>query len=547
MKLHGVVLAFFVSALAGPGLAQSEQGITQSRAMSPTAKADALLAAFTKDKPGLSVLVAREGKPVYERISGMADLEQGTPATAATRFHLASVSKQFTAFAVLQLAKAGKVDLNADIHTYLPELADYGAKITVSDLVHHTSGLRDQWELEILSGTSLDSLIRQKALMAMAVSQKALNFAPGTEWRYSNTNYVLLAEIVARTSGLSFKQYMRERVFDPLGMKDTFVYDNANDLMPNRAVSYFFDPAGVAHLIRLNYSNYGPTSVNSTARDLMKWSDELLHPKVFDAALVRSAEEPGRLRDGRALHYAFGMARMTVGGHSALTHTGADAAYRTLIASFPAEDATVVVLSSGNADVGKIADELTDAFLGVGAAAPPVVPAELERITALAGYYANDWAPGFDLRIDGDKLVRGQGPARREAKFLKDGDFYFGDPSDRFHRRPDGVLEEQNVVSGLPVIHRPAKRVTPQPADLGGIAGVYHSDELDVTYRVSVVGNGLMFSSLRSDPMPFFPADANHFENPQVRIAILRDPSGKVFGLTVATGRVRDLRFSKTG
>ena len=554
MNLRALAPVLLLMACAAPAQALAQgsappgaAAATPAQLQSPTVRADALLAAYTASKPGLSVLVARGGRPVYERTSGMADLEQGAPLTPASRFNLASVSKQFTAFAILQLAKAGKVDLDADIRTYLPELPDYGAKVTVSDLVHHTSGLRDDFELLFLSGISIDGLIRQKAVVAMVANQKALNFKPGTDWRYSNTNYILLAEIVARASGMPFKQYMRTKVFDPLGMKDTFVFDNPSDLIPNRAASYFVDPAGVAHLIRLNYASYGSSGVNSTARDLLKWSNELLHPQVFDPALVCSAEAPGRLSDGRLIRYAFGMARNAVGGHSALTHSGADAAFRALIASFPAEDASVVVLSSGAADVGRIADSLTEIFLGPGAPPPPAVAPGADRVAALAGYYVNDWGPGFDLRAEAGKLVMGQGPARREAKFLKTGDFYFADPANSYHRRADGVLEELNVLSGSVVTHRPAKRVTPQPADLAAMTGVYRSDELDVTFRAAVLGAGLMFTSLRSDPMPVFPADSDHFENPLVRIGILRDAAGHVSGLTVATGRVRDLRFRKIG
>jgi CubicO group peptidase (beta-lactamase class C family) len=530
----------FVALAALPGTASAQASPLQT----PSTKADALLAAFTVDKPGIAVLVARGGQVIYERDLGAADLEYGVPITPASRFHVASVSKQFTAFAVLQLAQAGKIDLDADIHTYLPELADYGAKVTVSELVHHTSGLRDQWELLILSGTSIDSLIRQKAIVAMAASQKGLNFTPGTDFRYSNTGYSLLAEIVARTSGMPFKQYMRDHVFAPLGMNDTLVYDNAGDVMPNRAMSYVVDPAGVTHLARLNYANYGATSVHSTTRDLLKWSRELLHPTVFDPGLVHAAEQPGRLSDGRPLNYAFGMANLPVGGHRALTHNGADAGYRALIASFPVEDATIVVLSNGGADVSKIADGLAEAFLGAGPATPPVAP-DPAQIAKLAGYYVDDWTPGFDLRPENGKLIYVQGLFRHEVSFLPDGSFYLFNPSGRFRARPDGALEERIALSGLTVTHRRANRVKPSPAELAALAGTYHSDELDVTYRVSVAGTGLVLTSLRSDPIPFFPADADHFENPQARLSVLRDASGKITALSIGTGRIKGLRFTK--
>jgi CubicO group peptidase (beta-lactamase class C family) len=237
-----------------------------------------LLAPFGADKPGLAALVSVGGEPVFERYLGGADLEHGVAVSASTRFHVASVSKQFTAFAVLLEATAGRVDLSADVHVYLPELADYDATVTVSDLVHHTGGLRDQWELMMLSGTPLDGLIRQSAILAMAASQKGLNFPPGTAFRYCNTGYSLLAEIVARTSGTRFPRYLKERLFAPLGMNETLVYGDAAHLVPDRAMSYRFNRNGEVRQARLNYSNYGATSLQSTPRDLARWARELMHP-----------------------------------------------------------------------------------------------------------------------------------------------------------------------------------------------------------------------------------------------------------------------------
>lgn len=545
MKLFTTIAALAALSLAAPAGAQA-QG-RGPEAQSPQARADALLAAYTPDRPGLAVLVARGGQVIYERNLGAADLEHGISITAASRFHVASVSKQFTAFAILQQVKAGKVDLDADIHTYLPELADFGAKITVSDLIHHTSGLRDQWDLEVLSGTSMDSLIRQKALVAMAANQRGLNFAPGTDYRYSNTGYSLLAEIVARTSGVPFAQYMREHIFAPLGMNDTLIYDNARDILPNRAMSYSVDAAGVAHLARLNYANYGATSLHTTTHDLLKWSRELLHPAVFDPALVRAAEQPGRLRDGTPMRYAFGMEASTVGGHRALTHGGADAGYRSLIASFPAEDASLVVFSNGAANVGKIGADLAEIFLGP--APPPPAPAapDSARMARLAGVYVNDWGPGFELKPDGGKLYLQPAGPRAEAVLLPDSDFYVGSPDNRYTVRADGALVEHVATGGSTVVHRKVVRAAPSPSELAALAGTYHSEELDVTYKAVVSGRGLMLTSLRADPLVFVPADADHFENERARLGVLRDSGGRVTGLSFATGRVRDLRFARVG
>ena len=272
-------------------------------AADPAARADTLLGTRGLDRPGLAVLVARHGQIIYERNLGAADIEHSAPVTAATRFHIASISKQFTAFAATKLAFEHKLSLDADIRLYLPELADLGAKITVSDLIHHTSGLRDQVELMVLAGTPIEGLVEQRAALAMNFHQTGLNFAPGTDFRYSNANYTLLAEIVARVSGVSFREYLRREVFAPLGMTDSYLSDVATEIVPDRATGYTDEGTGVRRAL-LNYAIYGSTGVWSTPRDLLKWGRELLHPKVLDPALVRALETPGHLAGGAPMTYA---------------------------------------------------------------------------------------------------------------------------------------------------------------------------------------------------------------------------------------------------
>jgi CubicO group peptidase (beta-lactamase class C family) len=512
---------------------------------SASKRLETLLAPFTPDKPGLAALVTVGGEVAFERYLGGADLEHGVPVTAATRFHVASVSKQFTAFAVLLEARAGRLDLDADIHAYLPELADYGALVTVSDLAHHTGGLRDQWELMMLSGTPLDGLIKQGAIVAMAARQKGLNFEPGTDYHYSNTGYSLLAEIVRRTSGKTFAQYLDEAVFAPLGMRDTLVYGDASQLLRERAMSYRFDADGTVRLARLNYSNYGATSLNTTPRDLAKWTRELLHPSVFPADLITAMTTPGTLRDGTPMNYGFGIVRDVLWGRPALTHGGADAGYRALCDSFPADDASVIVFSNGQADVGAIGRALADAFLPPGPlAGEPETPdpATLER---LAGYYVSGWGPGLTLRAEGGKLIASTGGAPVEAKFLANGDFYLHSPSQAFASRPDGDLAEAQGVGGVPVLHRRAARVEPSTADLAPLAGRYRSDEIDSTYQLAVGDGGLTLTSLRFAPLKLTPADHDAFDGPGMRLSVRRDDGGAVCGFTVATGRVRGLPFQK--
>jgi CubicO group peptidase (beta-lactamase class C family) len=512
---------------------------------SAAGRLDELLAPFAADKPGLAARVTVGGEAVFERCLGAADLEHDVPVTAATRFHVASVSKQFTAFAVLLEATAGRVDLEADIHAYLPELADYGAKVTVSDLVHHTGGLRDQWELMMLSGTPLDGLIRHSAILAMAARQTALNFPPGTDFRYSNTGYSLLAEIVARTSGKPFARYLEEAVFAPLGMSDTLVYGDAARLLPDRAMSYRFNARRELRLARLNYSNYGATSLQSTPRDLAKWAGELLHPHVFGRDLIARMTSPGTLRDGTPLNYGFGIMRDVLAGRPALTHAGGDAGYRAAFDCFPDDDASVIVLSNGQADVGAIARALADAFLSPAPAPQPVAP-DPATLAGLAGYFVSGWGPGLALQAtDGKLTAGGAGAPSVEAKFLPNGDFYFNAPAYRFSPSAGGDLAETQGVGGLQLLHRRVDRVAPAATELAALAGRYRSDEIDSTYDVAVDEGGLVLSCLRFQPLKLVPADRDAFDGPWVRLSVLRDAAGAPAGFTIATGRLRGLRFRR--
>jgi CubicO group peptidase (beta-lactamase class C family) len=506
-----------------------------------------LLAPFAADKPGLAALVTVGGDAVFERYLGGADLEHGVPVTASTRFHVASVSKQFTAFASLGVATPGRVDLAADIHAYLPELADYRATVTVSDLVHHTSGLRDQWELMMLSGTPLDGLIRQSAILAMAASQRGLNFPPGTAFRYSNTGYTLLAEIVERTSGTRFPRYLEQQVFIPLGMTETLVYGDAAHLVPGRAMSYRFNRNGEVRQARLNYSNYGATSLQSTPRDLAKWARELMHPAVFGAKLIATMTAPGALRDGAPLSYGFGIVRDTIGGRRALNHDGGDAGYRAFFTCFPDDDASVIVCANGQADTGAIGRALADAFLTPAPSPPAALPPDAAALDALAGDYVNDWGPGITLKAtDGKLMMHGRGPAV-EVKFLPDGDFYPYTPAYAFSPRSEGVLAEGQGVGGSPLLHRRAERVKPSPESLAALAGTYRCDEIDSTYRLAPGEGGLRLSCLRFAPLTLVPADADAFDGPFMRLELTRDGGGAPSGFTVATGRVRGLAFRKIG
>jgi len=210
---------------------------TTAPARSLEQQVDALFARWRQPgTPGAVVEVIRDGKVLLSKGYGMADLERHAPLTPASRIAIGSNSKQFTAFCIHLLAQDGKLALDDDIHRYLPELPDYGTKITIRHLLHHTSGLRDYFELLFLTGTHGDDVITEDDALTVVERQHALNFAPGAEHLYSNTGYLLLGQIVARVSGKPLAEFARERIFAPLGMTHTQFQHGYGTLVPDRAL-----------------------------------------------------------------------------------------------------------------------------------------------------------------------------------------------------------------------------------------------------------------------------------------------------------------------
>lgn len=541
-------MRYWIGLCAAFALACTSPALSQAR--DATLAADRLFGTMAADRPGAVVLVKRGDTTLYLKAFGGADLEQGIAITPNTRFHVASVSKQFTALAVALLAKEGRIDLNADVRTYLPELPDLGARINVVDLLHHTSGLRDQWDLLTLSGTNIQSLLTQDAILALVRAQRELSFPPRTEFRYSNTGYSLAAEIVARASGMSFREFVKQRIFDPLKMTDSLIYDDASQIVSGRAQSYAVTRTGGVELRRLNFSNYGATSMITTAADLHKWSRELLHPQIFDTSLIHSMQVPARLTGGNPSNYGLGVYKATIRGREAVMHTGSDAGYRALIATYAADGLSIVILSNGSADLLPIHEALVGIF-GTGAVAPQAdfVP-DAQTLASLAGYYASGWGAGMELRVDGGQLVRVAGGAPGPATFKVDGTIELSLPLTRFRivRAATGqvtALEELSLVG--PIIRY--DRVEKRPIgidELRAVAGKYRSEELDITYTLAMTGNGLTMSNLQSpEPRPLKPVRPGWFDTASGRITILRGADGKPTAFLLTAGRSRNIRFDR--
>src|SRR5688572_2318957 len=243
------------------------------RAQDPrSARVDSIFASLAvPGSPGCAVGVMQDGKLAYGRGYGSANLDNSVPIDTRSVFYLASVSKQVTAFAVALAVQEGKLSFDDDVRKYIPELPDYGTPFTIRNLIHHTSGVRDYLTLIPLSGRRADDAWTDPALLALVTRQKALNFAPGTEFLYSNTGYVLLAEIVKRATGQSLRQYADARIFQPLGMRDTHFHDDAGVIVPRRVIGYTRTPDGWRMNHWFSFDKVGDGGLYSTIDDLAKW------------------------------------------------------------------------------------------------------------------------------------------------------------------------------------------------------------------------------------------------------------------------------------
>lgn len=316
---------------------------------------DRLFSGYNSNTPGAAVAVVKDGKIIFKKGYGTANLEYDLPITPKTVFHVASVSKQFTAFSVYLLEKQGRISFEDDIRKYIPEVPDFGKTVKIKHLLAHTSGIRDQWALLTLAGWRMDDIITTEHILKVIGRQKELNFEPGSAFSYSNSGYTLLAEVVKRVSGKTFAEYTEENIFEPLGMNDTLFYDDFNKIIKNRAYSYEIEN-GTYKKKNLNYSNVGATSLLTTVGDLSKWALNFEKTVVGDPDLIAGFNEPSMLDNGQPVLYAVingensyhakGQFTRNYRGVNLLNHGGHDAGFRAFLLRFPEKKLSIIILSN---------------------------------------------------------------------------------------------------------------------------------------------------------------------------------------------------------
>jgi CubicO group peptidase (beta-lactamase class C family) len=348
----------------------------------PEAKqVDAIFADLSKPgSPGCALAVARNAKIIYEKGYGLANIEEDVAITPRSVFDIGSTSKQFTASSILLLEKQGKLSVDDDVRKYIPELPNYGHKITILNLLNHTSGLRDYLALFELAGVNIDSVTTDEDALAIIARQKSLNFDPGTQWLYSNSGFFLLSIIVKRASGKSLPEFAAENIFSPLEMKATAYRDDHTRIVPNRALAYDSKEKGGGFVLDISYfEQTGDGAVHTSVEDLLKWDENFYSAKVGGPAFLTELQEPGKLNDGKSLDYAKGLSVHNYRGLSVVEHGGSWGGYRAQLLRFPGQHFSVVCLCNlANTNPEKRAEKVADIFLASEMKQPKEAPKERE-------------------------------------------------------------------------------------------------------------------------------------------------------------------------
>jgi CubicO group peptidase (beta-lactamase class C family) len=500
--------------------------------------------------PGCALGVSRNGRVAYEHGYGMANLETATPIRPGTIFHVASVSKQFTAMAIMLLAGEGKLSVDDDIRKYIPEIPNYGTTITIHHLLTHTSGLRDQWELLALArGRFEENRITEADVMDIVPRQKALNFTPGAEYLYSNTGFTLLGVIVKRVSGKSLREFADERIFKPLAMTGTHFHDDYTMLVPGRASAYA--PVRTGWRVSIpNFDVYGATSLFTTVGDLLKWEANFDAPVVGTRAIIDQMQTRARLTNGDSVNYGFGLTVGTYRGVREIGHNGADAGYRSAVTRFPDHGLAIAIECNGaTANTTALAHGVADVYLAGAlaavqqAGAPVAVPVSPDVLRRRAGAYIqpNTMATIETSFRDGNLIAgRTAGPVLVPTS---DRTMRFAGSTTEF-TFTDGDRPSVDVLDpGQHPIHfegRAPAVVT--PTALAAYAGDYFSEELDARYRVTAGDSTITLRTGTGSGISGRPVFLDVFAGGGYTIQFARKGSA-VTGFDVTNSRMRHVRF----
>ena len=527
----------------------------------PVARIDSVFLDMNRsDRPGCTLGIFAHGDIAYANGYGMANLEYGIALQPRSVFHIASISKQFTAFAVELLVSEDSVSWNDDIRTYVPEISEYEHPVTLRHLAHHMSGIRDQWDLLHMAGWRWEAdLVTQANALDVMSRQTALNFEPGAEYLYSNSGFTLLAVVVERVSGVTLREFAHERIFAPLGMTSTHFHDDHETIVPDRAYGYRSHPDEGWKISIPDFAIVGASSLFTTVEDMAKWDRNLRDHIIGDDALYDRFLDRGILNNGDTLTYAHGITVSNYRGQTAIGHGGADAGYRTNYMRLPDLDVGIVSFcnfarANPSAYVQRVADILMEDVLDP--AAEDETPPEIDTarwgssFEAMRGFYRDP------LRDTPLHVWTHEGRARLTRGFGRDSSGLLMVPvgNDRYFLWPGDDTITVKMRDGRPDTMLATNRgytfvgLAVTDVDPDDYVGLYWSDELGTEYRVeadTTNAGGIAMVHRTQDTDRFRPAFRDGFWSGGDWLTFVRDRRGRVTGFTWSNGRVRKVAFAR--
>jgi CubicO group peptidase (beta-lactamase class C family) len=517
--------------------------------------------------PGGAIAIVKEGKLIFKKGYGCADLENAVAMTPSTKVYMASISKQFTGYCVAKLIKDGKLALDDDIRKYIPEMPRFRKPMKVRDLVYQKSGLRDLYGLLPLTGFPLNSYVSNNDVLKILYKQRDLNFLPGEEWEYSNTNYFLLAEMTKRITGVSFKEWAAKAVFIPLNMRNTFFVDSIETIIPSRANSYHQNKEG-------SYSNdpfldvtVGHTGLYSTAEDMSKWLIHLHDMSQQGDPTLAVMLQTDTLNNGRVIrNYSFGLFKTS---DRALNywHRGSLFGYKSIISYYPEKDFGLVIAGNVNTfNRRAYAREVTRLFY------PDIVPAtanpqsasvladSLKQKTILVdqqtlrkyeGQYVVDSMTVYRIDVRNNSLALSEVSVSSVVNLTPVAHNQF--------RNAEGTLLVGFAENNLGVVDKmfyqessteaTGKRAEVlSTADEDEIVGTYYNDELEISIKIAKASKGLEASNLMLGKIDLYPTYEDQFRCDHdffSSMSLYRNSKKHVEGFLVNGFTVRNLKFLK--
>lgn len=530
----------------------SSKALSQSLPDTTIARIDQLLSKWnTSSAPGCAAGIIRDTQLIYAKGFGLANLETNTPITPSTVFYMCSVSKQFTGYAIAMLVNDGRINLDEKIQTYLPWLSDFGGQhISVRHLLHHTSGIRDDIWLSDIYGLGLNGMLTEDQAIRLLQKQRTLNFTPGEKFSYSNSNYVLLAEIIKAVTGKTLAAYADSAIFKPLGMNATAFVDDPATLIPNRALSYENGKNALQNVYTL-----GDGGLFTSVNDMARWAANFLqsHPRAGTTQDITLMTTPGKLNDSSNITYAMGIDILPDRRNQRFIHNGGLAGYRTLIMIYPEYKLGFFIF--GNGGDGDISNKLNqiaallipDHSEKKDAPEYPIIQIKHpDQLSKLSGTYVA--ANGYKVTItykDEKLYLNGNAELAPEAENI-------------FHlvARPavKYTFTNHSVSLVSPVLTQALesekiKEVALSPTLLAKYTGRYWSDEVEAWFIISLRNNKLWIHDKYHEPVEITLAGTEHLFTGYdflAHLMTLRDKNGVIKGLELHSGNNANLNFYKT-